>query len=85
MWEPYRQSLQQWAPQCQIICDKFSYFATRQPAKSMKYRGRKFSAKAPRARLDSRKSWLLLSSWIQLDRTKKWIDQLRWQQRRWKS
>jgi hypothetical protein len=23
MWEPYRQSLEQWVPQCQIIYDKF--------------------------------------------------------------
>jgi transposase len=23
MWEPYRLSIEQWAPQCQIIYDKF--------------------------------------------------------------
>jgi transposase len=23
MWEPFRQSIQRWAPQCKIIYDKF--------------------------------------------------------------
>jgi transposase len=29
MWEPYRQSLEQWVPQCQIIYDKFHVLPTR--------------------------------------------------------
>ncbi len=58
MWEPFRQSLEQWIPKCQIIYDKFHIlqhagkavdevtFCSTRARRWMKYGGRSSSAKA---------------------------------------
>ena len=71
MWEPYRQSLEQWVPQCQIIYDKFHVLQHASAAVD-EVRRAEFFRKGGRAReIVKGKRWLLLSSWVHLDRKKK--------------
>ena len=71
MWEPFRQSLQQWVPQCQIIYDKFHILQHASKAVD-EVRRAEFFRKGGAARDIVRgKRWLLLSSWVHLDRSKK--------------
>ena len=71
MWEPYRQSLEQWVPQCQIIYDKF-HILQHASAAVDEVRRVEFFRKGGRAReIVKGKRWLLLSSWVHLDRKKK--------------
>ncbi len=71
MWEPFRQSLEQWVPQCQIIYDKFHILQHASQAVD-EVRRAEFFRKGGRARDIVRgKRWLLLSSWVNLDRSKK--------------
>ena len=71
MWEPYRQSLEQWVPQCQIIYDKFHVLQHAWAAVD-EVRRAEFFRKGGRAReVVKGKRWLLLSSWVHLDRKKK--------------
>jgi len=71
MWEPYRQSLEQWVPQCQIIYDKFHVLQHASAAVD-EVRRAEFFRKGGRAReIVKGKRWLLLSRWVHLDRKKK--------------
>jgi len=71
MWEPFRQSLEQWVPRCQIIYDKF-HILQHASAAVDEVRRAEFFRKGGRAReIVKGKRWLLLSSWVHLDRTKK--------------
>jgi len=71
MWEPFRQSLEQWVPKCQIIYDKFHILQHAGKAVD-EVRRAEFFRKGGRARdLVRGKRWLLLSSWVNLDRAKK--------------
>jgi transposase len=71
MWEPFRQSLEQWVPQCQIIYDKFHILQHASKAVD-EVRRAEFFRKGGAARDIVRgKRWLLLSSWVNLDRSKK--------------
>lgn len=71
MWEPYRQSLEQWVPQCRIIYDKFHVLQHASAAVD-EVRRAEFFRKGGRAReIVKGKRWLLLSSWVHLDRKKK--------------
>ncbi len=71
MWEPFRQSLQQWVPQCRIIYDKFHILQHASQAVD-EVRRAEFFRKGGLARdLVRGKRWLLLSSWVHLDRSKK--------------
>src|SRR6516165_6912025 len=71
MWEPFRQSLQHWVPQCQIIYDKFHILQHASKAVD-EVRRAEFFRKGGAARDIVRgKRWLLLSSWINLDRSKR--------------
>lgn len=71
MWEPYRQSLEQWVPQCQIIYDKFHVLQHASAAVD-EVRRAEFFRKGGRAReIVKGKRWLLLSSWVHLDWKKK--------------
>jgi len=71
MWEPFRQSLQQWVPQCQIIYDKFHILQHASKAVD-EVRRAEFFRKGGAARDIVRgKRWLLLSSWVNLDRSKR--------------
>ena len=71
MWEPFRQSLQQWVPNCQIVYDKFHILQHASTAVD-EVRRAEFFRKGGRAReIVKGKRWLLLSSWVKLDRRKK--------------
>jgi len=71
MWEPFRQSLKQWVPNCQIIYDKF-HILQHASAAVDEVRRAEFFRKGGRAReIVKGKRWLLLSSWVHLDRAKK--------------
>jgi len=71
MWEPYRLSIQQWAPQCQIIYDKL-HIMQRANAAIDEVRRAEFFRKGGSMRgLVKGKRWLLLSRWVHLDTDKK--------------
>ena len=71
MWEPFRQSLEQWVPECQIIYDKFHILQHAGQAVD-EVRRAEFFRKGGAARdLVRGKRWLLLSSWLNLDRGKR--------------
>jgi transposase len=69
MWEPFRKSLEQWAPQCRIIYDKFP---VRQHANDAvdEVRRAEFFRQGPKKRgLIKGNKWLLLSRWKHLTYT----------------
>jgi transposase len=71
MWEPYRLSIEQWAPNCQIIYDKF-HIMQHANAAIDEVRRAEFFRKGGRMRgLVKGKRWLLLSRWVNLDTGKK--------------
>jgi transposase len=71
MWEPFRRSVQQWAPQCRIVYDKF-HILQHAGAAVDEIRRAEFFRRGGAAREVVRgKRWLLLSSWVHLDRQKK--------------
>jgi transposase len=71
MWEPYRRSIEQWAPNCQIIYDKFHIMQHANAAVD-EVRRAEFFRKGGRMRGVVRgKRWLLLSRWVNLDSGKK--------------
>jgi transposase len=71
MWEPFRQSLEQWAPECRIIYDKFHILQHTGQAVD-EVRRAEFFRKGGAARdLVRGKRWLLLTSWLNLDRGKR--------------
>src|SRR5437588_269111 len=71
MWEPFRQSLGQWAPKCRIVYDKFHIMQHASQAVD-EVRRAEFFRKGGAARdLVRGKRWLLLSSWLNLDRGKR--------------
>jgi transposase len=68
MWKPFQQSLQQWVPQCRIVYDKFHILRHAGEAVD-EVRRAEFFRKGGAARdLVRGKRWLLLSSWLHLDR-----------------
>ncbi|HEY6371392.1 MAG TPA: ISL3 family transposase [Candidatus Sulfotelmatobacter sp.] len=71
MWEPFRQSLEQWVPQCQIIYDKFHILQHASKAVDEVRRAEFFRKGGPARDIVRGKRWLLLSSWVNLDRSKK--------------
>jgi len=71
MWEPYRLSIEQWAPHCQIIYDKF-HILQHANAAIDEVRRAEFFRKGGRMRgLVKGKRWLLLSRWMNLDTGKR--------------
>src|SRR5271170_2070509 len=66
MWEPFRKSLEQWAPQCKIIYDKFHVLQHANDAVD-EVRRAEFFRHGPKKRgLIKGKKWLLLSRWKHL-------------------
>jgi transposase len=66
MWEPFRLSIQQWAPQCRIVYDKFHIMQHANDAVD-EVRRAEFFRKGGEARgLVKGKRWLLLSRWLNL-------------------
>jgi transposase len=71
MWEPYRQSIEEWAPQCRIVYDKFHIMQHANAAVD-EVRRTEFFRKGGRWRgLVQGKRWLLLSRWVNLTSTKR--------------
>jgi transposase len=71
MWRPFRQSLEQWVPECRIVYDKFHVLRHAGEAVD-EVRRAEFFRKGGTARdLVRGKRWLLLSSWLHLDRGKR--------------
>ena len=66
MWEPFRLSIEQWAPQCKIVYDKFHIIQHANDAVDEVRRAESFR-KGPKMRdLIKGKKWLLLSRWKNL-------------------
>jgi transposase len=69
MWEPFRKSLERWAPQCQIVYDKFHVLQHANDAVD-EVRRAEFFRQGPKKRgLIKGKKWLLLSRWKNLTYT----------------
>jgi transposase len=71
MWEPYRLSIEQWAPQCQIIYDKFHIMQHANAAIDEVRRAEFFRKGGSMRGVVKGKRWLLLSRWVNLDTGKK--------------
>jgi transposase len=71
MWEPFRLSIEQWAPQCRIIYDKFHIMQHANNAVD-EVRRAEFFRKGGRMRnLVKGKRWLLLTRWVNLNTGKR--------------
>lgn len=71
MWEPFRQSLEQWVPRCGIVYDKF-HIMQHAGAAVDEVRRAEFFRKGGAAReVVKGKRWLLLSRWVHLHTNKK--------------
>ena len=71
MWEPFRQSMEQWVPQCRIVYDKF-HIMQHAGAAVDEVRRAEFFRKGGAAReVVKGKRWLLLSRWVHLNTHKK--------------
>jgi transposase len=71
MWEPFRQSLEQWVPNCGIVYDKF-HIMQHAGAAIDEVRRAEFFRKGGAAReVVKGKRWLLLSRWVHLNTSKK--------------
>jgi len=66
MWEPYRLSIQQWAPNCRIVYDKFHVMQHANQAIDEVRRAEFFRKGGPMRGLVKGKRWLLLSRWMNL-------------------
>jgi transposase len=71
MWEPYRLSLEQWAPGCRIVYDKFHVLQHANLAIDEVRRAEFFRRGGRRRGLVKGKRWLLLSRWVNLERNQK--------------
>ena len=71
MWEPFRQSLEQWTPNCRIVYDKFHILQHAGAAVDEIRRAEFFRQGGAAREVVRGKRWLLLSSWVHLDRQKK--------------
>jgi transposase len=66
MWEPFRLSIEQWAPQCKIVYDKFHIMQHANDAID-EVRKAEFFRQGPQKRgLIKGKKWLLMSRWKNL-------------------
>src|SRR6202166_712969 len=71
MWEPFRLSIEQWAPNCRIVYDKFHIMQHANRAID-EVRRAEFFRKGPRMRgLVKGKRWLLLTRWLNLSEVKR--------------
>ena len=71
MWEPFRQSIEQWANNCRIVYDKF-HIMQHAAAAIDEVRRAEFFRKGGAAReIVKGKRWLLLSRWVHLNTNKK--------------
>jgi len=66
MWKPYRQSIEQWLPQCRIVYDKFHVMQHANQAVDEVRRAEFFRQGKRMRELVKGKRWLLLSRWVNL-------------------
>jgi transposase len=66
MWEPFRLSLEQWAPQCKIVYDKFHVLQHANDAIDEVRRAEFFRQGKEKREVIKGKKWLLLSRWKNL-------------------
>jgi transposase len=71
MWEPFRQSLEQGVPECRIVYDKFHILQHASQAVDEVRRAEFFRKGGAARELVRGKRWLLLNSWLNLDRGKR--------------
>jgi transposase len=64
MWVPYRLSIEQWAPQCRIVYDKFHVLQHAKAAAEEGWRAEFFRKGGRQRGLVNRKRWLRLSRWL---------------------
>ncbi len=72
MWEPFRQSIEQWAPQCRIVYDKFHVMQHANAAVDEVRRAEFFRKGGAAREIVKGKRWLLLARWVHLNTDKKW-------------
>lgn len=71
MWEPYKTSILQWAPECKIVYDKFHIMQHANKAID-EVRRAEFFRKGKRMRgVVKGKRWLLLTRWVHLSENKR--------------
>ena len=70
MWEPFQLSIQEWAPNCKIVYDKFHIMQHANAAVDEVRRAEFFRKGKTGRGLIKGKRWLLLSRWVNLDTTK---------------
>ena len=66
MWEPFRLSMEQWAPQCKIVYDKFHVMQHANDAIDELRRAEFFRQGKKKRGLIKGKKWLLMSRWTNL-------------------
>ena len=71
MWEPFRMSIEQWAPQCKIVYDKFHIMQHANDAVDEVRRAEFFRKGKEGREVIKGKRWLLLSRWENLSGEKR--------------
>ena len=71
MWEPYRLSLEDWAPGCRLVYDKFHVLQHANAAIDEVRRAEFFRQGGRKRELVKGERWLLLSRWMNLNTEKK--------------
>ena len=71
MWEPFRQSIEQWGPHCRIVYDKFHIMRHAGAAVDEVRRAEFFRKGGVAREMVKGKRWLLLSRWVHLNTDKK--------------
>jgi transposase len=71
MWEPFRLSIEEWAPRCRIIYDKFHIMQHANDAVDEVRRAEFFRKGRQMRNLVKGKRWLLLTRWVNLSTGKK--------------
>jgi transposase len=71
MWEPFKLSIEEWAPQCKIVYDKFHIMQHANKAVDEVRREEFFRKGGPQRALMKGKRWLLLTRWVNLAEAQK--------------
>lgn len=71
MWEPFRTSIQKWAPQCKIVYDKFHVMQHANHAIDEVRRAEFFRQGKRKREVVKGKRWLLLTRWVNLTAAKR--------------
>ena len=71
MWEPFRASIEEWAPECKIVYDKFPIMQHANRAIDEVRRSEFFRKGAGMREVVKGKRWLLLTRWVNLAESQK--------------